>query len=91
MPGPMTRSGDPMAQTSTGWRSAPPTPDDVRLCRWWWVRSPGRDPYPLDCEHYDAVLWASRGLAVRREFAPCMPPGEIARWGARLCADSRGT
>ncbi len=81
----------PLAQNSgvaTGWRWAPPRPDEVLAHPWWWRRMPGAQPHILVLEVWgpdDRVRERSSKAWLNNlgfsdddpsaiEWAPCVPP-----------------
>lgn len=65
-----------------GWRKAPPTVDELRVCRWWWNRESDGYCYVRELlvndggEIFDAVedpRWLGPA-DLAGEWAPCLPP-----------------
>lgn len=71
----------------TAWRREPPTVDEVRACRWWWVRLPRVAERVVRLTvHEDDSIYVYDGTVMRldvfiefcgvqAEYAPCLPAG----------------
>ena len=68
---------------TAAWRRSPPTADEVKACRYWWIRRDGCvQPAKVSYEYGFSVTtidgWA-HVLPAETEYAPCLPPDGGAR------------